>query len=394
MFAIVGLVLDDLHDLSQRLRSAHDALTRVPAAELAEVVTALAGLRQQLDTLWVAAVGRADTEGAHRHHAARDTTGWLATLTGDRRASVRRDVELAAALPHAPIADNALHHGVSKAKVAELVKASTLPDDVQRSLATLAETASVDTVANAVREARLDHGLTPPAVTPTATINRHHDRVEVTATLDLVDGEHIEVALDTMAAMLDLPPTMPYPQRRARALAGLARHFLDHARDLPTTRLGRPHVIVLVDLAVLEARTGGTARLASGAVITGDHARRLAHDANINRIITNGASAPVDLGRTTRSVPPHLARGVITRDRHCRYHHCTTPASMCEIHHRQPWAHGGPTSLDNLGLLCWHHHSEVHRQGPHHLTETPDGRWTLTPTTTSNATAATQANAA
>ena len=52
--------------------------------------------------------------------------------------------------------------------------------------------------------------------------------------------------------------------RRARALTGLARYYLDHQHQAPTGRVGRPHVLVLVDLEVLEARTGGSAVLASG----------------------------------------------------------------------------------------------------------------------------------
>jgi hypothetical protein len=29
----------------------------------------------------------------------------------------------------------------------------------------------------------------------------------------------------------------------------------------------------------------------------------------------------------------------------------------------QAWQHGGPTDLDNLVLLCSHHHQVVHRPG-------------------------------
>jgi hypothetical protein len=134
---------------------------------------------------------------------------------------------------------------------------------------------------------------------------------------------------------------------------------------------------VLVDVEVLEARTGGSATLASGAVITGDQARRLAEDVNIGRVITRGRSEPLDVGRTTRSVSPAIAKAVIVRDRHCRYRGCTAPPWACDVHHRQPWARGGPAAVHNTGLLCWFHHDHVHHHGPEHLVETPDGRWSL-----------------
>jgi hypothetical protein len=158
----------------------------------------------------------------------------------------------------------------------------------------------------------------------------------------------------------------------------LARYFLDH-QDAVTGRVGRPHVVVLVDLEVLEARVGGSATLTSGTIICGDAARRLAEDANIARVVTKGRSEPLDVGRTTRSVPPAIAKAVIARDRHCRFDDCTAPPWACDVHHRQPWASGGPTSVDNTGLLCWFHHELVHRAGTDRLTTTSSGRWTLVP---------------
>jgi len=185
--------------------------------------------------------------------------------------------------------------------------------------------------------------------------------VHLRATLGLVDSEMLEVALDAFAEAAKLPKDQPYARRRAAALVGLARHYLDHATDVPATRVGRPHVLVVVDVEVLEARLGGSASLASGAVITGDEARRLAADANITRVVTRGRSQVLDVGRTTRTVPPRLAKAVIARDRHCTEPGCAAPPWACEIHHRTPWAQGGPTSLDNLTLRCWFHHHQEHR---------------------------------
>ncbi len=33
---------------------------------------------------------------------------------------------------------------------------------------------------------------------------------------------------------------------------------------------------------------------------------------------------------------------------------------MCHAHHLTHWADGGDTALDNLALLCGHHHRVIH----------------------------------
>jgi len=336
----------------------------------------LAGLRVRLEAVWLQAIGRAADRGL-RPAEFRDTATWVASLAGERRGVSRRDVDLAVGLADVPAVAEAMAGGeVSKAKAAELVRAAALPDDVQAELVAQAPGLAVEQVAAAVQQARLAHDAPTPEVTPVMTITRHADRAVLDATVDLVDAELVEVTLDTAVEALDLPTTMPYPERRARALSAVCRYFLDHQDKVSVGRVGRPHVLVVVDLETLEARTG-SALLASGAVITGDQARQLAQDANLTRVITKGRSEPLDVGRSTRTVPPAIAKAVIPRDRHCKYASCTAPVWACDIHHREPWALGGLTALSNLGLLCWYHHQHVHRHGPHNLRERDDGRWTL-----------------
>jgi hypothetical protein len=227
-----------------------------------------------------------------------------------------------------------------------------------------------------VQRARLEEGIPSPPVAATLSISRRPDHAVVEAVLDPVDGELVDVAVHAAVEVLDLPKDMPIGERRAKALAAIARFFLDHHKDVSATRLGRPHVLVVVDLEVLEGRAG-VGVLGSGAVIQGEDARRLAMDANITRVVTRGRSEPLDVGLTTRSVPPALAKAVIFRDRHCRFEHCAAPPWACDVHHRRPWARGGPTSLANLGLLCWFHHEHVHRHGTDRLTADGEGRWYL-----------------
>ena len=92
----------------------------------------------------------------------------------------------------------------------------------------------------------------------------------------------------------------------------------------------------------------------------------------------NTPSQPLDLGRTTRTIPPHLRTAVIQRDQHCAFPGCTQPPSVCDVHHLIPWAKGGPTSLGNLRLLCRFHHLIVIHQWGWTITCHPDGTRTAT----------------
>ena len=97
-------------------------------------------------------------------------------------------------------------------------------------------------------------------------------------------------------------------------------------------------------------------------------------------------SLPLDVGAATPTVPGHLRRAVITRDRHCAFPGCIQPPPACQVHHLQPRADGGPTRLDNLLLLCAFHHSDRRTPmglgpGPHSdgtvTAVSPDGKRTL-----------------
>jgi hypothetical protein len=91
-----------------------------------------------------------------------------------------------------------------------------------------------------------------------------------------------------------------------------------------------------------------------------------------------GRSQPLDVGTPTPVIPPHLRRAVTLRDQHCRFPGCTQPPSVSQIHHLRPRAHGGPTALANLALLCRFHHLTVIHRWAWTLTCHPDGTTTAT----------------
>jgi hypothetical protein len=90
-------------------------------------------------------------------------------------------------------------------------------------------------------------------------------------------------------------------------------------------------------------------------------------------------SLPLDVGAATESIPAHLRRLVIARDRHCQWPGgCDQPAMACQPHHIVPRSQGGKTCLVNLLALCtFHHLIAVHRWG-WQIVLLPDGTVTAT----------------
>ena len=149
-------------------------------------------------------------------------------------------------------------------------------------------------------------------------------------------------------------------EQRADALVLMADTMLSHA---PNPRGGDRYQVVLhVDADSLSGRAdGGRSELEDGAPLAVETARRLACDAAIVPLIERDGR-PLSVGRKTRSVPPALRRALASRDRGCRFPGCTNGCTV-DAHHIRHWAHGGPTSLDNLVQLCRHHHRLLHEGG-------------------------------
>jgi HNH endonuclease len=80
-------------------------------------------------------------------------------------------------------------------------------------------------------------------------------------------------------------------------------------------------------------------------------------------VVTKGRSEVLDVGRTTRTIPPALWRALVVRDGGCVVEGCDRPVGWCEVHHQVPWSQGGPTNLENCELRCWRHHRAVHEGG-------------------------------
>jgi len=152
---------------------------------------------------------------------------------------------------------------------------------------------------------------------------------------------------------------------------------LQTAQVLPEQHGATPRVSLLMKLEDLAA-TLGTATTETGEELSAGAVRRLCCDADIIPAVLGGAGEVLDVGRLQRLVTAALWKALVIRDRHCRFPGCTRPPLMSHAHHLQHWIDGGPTNLNNLILLCGHHHRLVHAE-PWQIAQSSPGRFTFVP---------------
>ncbi|HET7691098.1 MAG TPA: DUF222 domain-containing protein [Nocardioidaceae bacterium] len=167
--------------------------------------------------------------------------------------------------------------------------------------------------------------------------------------------------------------TREHGARMADALAEACRR-LQAANVLPESHGATPRLVVTTSLEalkaalvveqqphlqwVIEKEIGGL--FADGKPLSAAAIRRMACDAEIIPIVLGSESEVLDVGRTKRLVTPGQWTALVHRDRHCAFPGCRRQPIACDAHHVVSWVEGGPTSLDNLVLLCRKHHTMIH----------------------------------
>lgn len=144
-------------------------------------------------------------------------------------------------------------------------------------------------------------------------------------------------------------------QRRADALALLSADL----RGTPTVAGERPRIVVTMSEESLRQRAEQAGVLDTGARIGPGALRRLCCDADLTPAVLGTGSQLLDVGQDYRLVTPSIRRALTIRDRGCIFPNCSEPDTRCEAHHITPWWAGGPTSLQNLALVCPFHHATL-----------------------------------
>jgi hypothetical protein len=343
-------------------------------AALGEQIAALSALAGRLEAQQLRRLAVFDTRGAGAGSRGGSTAGWLSWQTRQGPRQAARLVQLARALDRRlPATRAALTAGEISIGHAEVLARGThdLGEDIveagEPTLLDCARRLTLHQLRAAVTHWRAH--MAPEQAEKDFTADHDRRRLFVSPTIDglvILDGQldadsgnTVLTAISALAGPGGGADPRTSAQRRADALVELARHALDTA-ELPDTGGERPHVNVTIDLTALSTATGA-ADLDFTGPVPAERARQLACDAGISRIITAGASQPLDVGRRTRTVPAQLRRALAARDRGCRFPGCDRPPGWCDAHHRHHWADGGPTVPANLVLLCRLHHNMIHQ---------------------------------
>jgi len=322
----------------------------------------------------------------------RSCAAWLSWRVGLDLGAARERVRVARALGTLPLLAEALGRGeLSYAKVRALTRVAT-PETEARLLAVgRAGTAAhierivrgwrcVDRRAEA-REAKHRHA--------SRALHVYHDEDGTVVLRGRLEPEVGALFLQALAAARETlyqrarerartsagfgdvsAETPPVSQQQADALALLAETALHHGLD-PGTSGERYQVVVHVDAQVLaDPDQPGQSVLEGGTRVSAETSRRLACDASRVVMRHDGEGRLREIGARTRTIPPALRRALHHRDQGCRFPGCGQ--RFTQGHHLRHWAHGGPTTLSNLALLCRRHHRAVHEEG-YQVARLPDG---------------------
>ncbi len=291
---------------------------------------------------------------------------WLNWRTGLALGAAREKVRVARALAALPRLSAAMRRGaLSYSKVRALTRVAT--PETEARLLNFARSATAAHVERLVRAWRRVDRLAAAE-----DDRRRHERRHLEVWVDddgmLVlrgrlspeVGAGVQRALDAASDRLyhnaDDTADVSVGQRRADALGLVAESAL--AADLDRGTAGdRYQVVVHVEADGLGGdAAAGQSALDDGIGVSAQTSRRLACDAS-TVVMTHARDGRVlDVGRKTRTIPPAIRRALTARDRRCRF-------PGCDASHVRHWADGGATRLDNLVLVCRHHHRAVHEEG-------------------------------
>ena len=167
-------------------------------------------------------------------------------------------------------------------------------------------------------------------------------------------------------APAEASPINQHQHKRADALVLIASQSLESTSTNANTA-DRYQVVVHVDSQVLaqeiDAKPTGEpdCYIEKQVGLPVESVRRLSCSCKIVHALTEG-SEPLNIGRSSRAIPPAIRRALTIRDGQCMFPGCDCNKFL-DAHHIIHWSNNGDTSMENLIEVCHFHHVQLHEGG-------------------------------
>jgi hypothetical protein len=347
-----------------------------------ESLAAAIALRDRLDAKVAGAIGDYAAAGEHEVDGSVAMSAWLrhnggldptSSIVEARRAAKLRSLPvLAAAFEAGDLSAGAVEVILAKVPARHLARFASHEPELVPALAAL----DVDGVQRAMAEWRARADALDPGPAP----GDRPDTLHLAATVDgrgVLNGSLGTDLFNLLSTALRVADPkdfdLPMAERRAAALGQVCQTFLDLQQGFRGGR-HRPHVTV----TVRAAEDGPPATYTeTGMPVDDVTLAALACDAIWHRLVFD-RGAVLHYGRSVRGWAADVANAIGIRDGGCRWPGCSAPAAWCDIHHVEPWEHGGCTDVCNGLMLCRRHHRMLHAKPGWSLKLLPDGTVELT----------------
>ncbi|MSW21252.1 MAG: DUF222 domain-containing protein [Actinobacteria bacterium] len=335
--------------------------------------TFAAGIQHHLDRITVLharILQHGQDHGLFTGTGAKSMADWLAQHSGTSHGETASKMKLANSMEKSPELSDAVDNGDISPSTANAISdaVSNAPEGADVNDLLDAVKGADPKTAKAVAERWKEENSTESDEQREARLHKQRslrfaDPVDgmITGTFRLptLAGREVMTAISHLAGKPSQEDGRTTEQRLADGLVQLCDAY---AKGTLAGGRERPTIIITAPIDTLLGLSQQPGHTMLGDLVPAHVVRRLAEQAELQTVITAGNDI-LALTTTQRLATDNQWRALMVRDGGCRWPGCNIPANWCDADHIIPWEHGGKTVLENLALLCRHHHRVKHGPG-------------------------------
>ncbi len=200
--------------------------------------------------------------------------------------------------------------------------------------------------------------------------------VHLRGEFDPVTGKRIANRLRAEARRLHDTDKQQAGDAQRRSFDQCMADALDNLTSATNLSGGKAFADICVVAHVDDATGNLVAELPEGERLPAAVLEQLSCNAKLTGVVYDRCGKPIWRTHSRRTVTESQWQLLIAKWGGC--FHCGANPGICQGHHIEPAARGGPTKLDNLVPACWSCHHRIHHNG-WQILKSPDGWHTLHP---------------